>query len=166
MADMLQKLMSSMGGEVSETAKIDERQEIRVVHRNEKGVTFDIALSDDSSGTESIVQNMAEIMHIGQIGGLMLEDELGENFHTRLTQHFLDIIKSDKINSGNAQVFFSSHDTKVLNALNYDQVYLVDKDEDGATFVTLLDDFQIRPETNVELGYLKGKFGGVPYMRG
>ena len=49
--------------------------------------------------------------------------------------------------------------------LNHDQVYLVDKDDSGVTFVTLLDDFQIRTDTNVELGYLKGRFGAIPYIK-
>ncbi len=96
----------------------------------------------------------------------MLEDELGKVYHTRLTQHFLEILKSDTVNCGNAQLLFTSHDTKILNLLNPDQIYLVDKEEDGATSVKLLDDFAIRENENIELGYLKGRYGSVPYMKG
>ena len=142
------------------------RSKVKIVHRNSKGEYFTIDLSNDSDGTRDIVNNLAEVMTIGQDGGLMLEDELGSNYHTRLTQYFLNVMGSNKINSGNAQLFFASHDTKILNLLNPDQIYLVDKDDDGSTFVTLLSDYQIRPEMNVELGYLKGRFGGVPYMKG
>lgn len=164
--DVFQKFVSDLIGEVGDGVMNELQQEIRVVHRNNAGEQLDIALSADSRGTEEAVTGMVELMYMGSRGGLMIEDELGKNFHTMLTQHFLDMVKSGTINPGNAQLFFASHDTKVLNVLNPDQIYLVDKDESGATFVTLLGDYQIRSETNVELGYLKGRFGGIPYMKG
>lgn len=148
------------------TDNIKYRNKVMIVHKNSKNELFEIDMDEDSDGTKEIIKNMAEIMYIGKEGGLMLEDELGGNYHTKLTQYFLNVIKSKEINEGNAQLLFSSHDTKILNILNTDQIYLVDKDDDGATYVKLLSDYQIRPEMNVELGYLKGKFGGIPYMRG
>ncbi len=152
------------GGE--DAAEFAYKSRVIIVHRNNKGEYFSIDLSDDSDGTHDIVYHLAELMTTGQDGGLMLEDELGSNYHTKLTQYFLNVIGSEKINSGNAQLLFASHDTKILNILNPDQIYLVDKDDEGGTFVTLLSDYQIRPDMNVELGYLKGRFGGVPYMKG
>ena len=41
-----------------------------------------------------------------------------------------------------------------------------DKDENGGTYVTLLDDFELRENENIELGYLKGRYGAIPYMKG
>lgn len=154
------------GKEEQLAGDMNYKNKVVVVHKNELGECFQIDMEDDSAGTIDIIKNMAEIMHIGKEGGLMLEDELGASYHTKLTQYFLNIISSDSINSGNAQLLFSSHDTKLLNFLHADQIYLVDKDETGATFVTLLSDYQIRPDTNIELGYLKGRFGGMPYMKG
>ena len=42
----------------------------------------------------------------------------------------------------------------------------MDKDETGATVVKLLDDYLIQENDDIELGYLKGRYGGVPYMKG
>lgn len=162
----IQQYASLLGNNIIDADEISYRHKVMVVHRNSKGGIFEIDLVNDSDGTYDIVTNLAEIMTIGEEGGLMLEDELGSNYHTKLTQYFLNVIASEKINSGNAQLLFASHDTKILNILNPDQIYLVDKDEDGATFVTLLSDYQIRSDMNVELGYLKGRFGGIPYMKG
>lgn len=72
---------------------------------------------------------------------------------------------NNKVNCGKAQLFFSTHDTKILNLLNPEQIYLVDKDEDGATYVKLLDDYLIREKDNIELGYLKGRYGAVPNIK-
>ena len=141
----------------------EERADIRVVHKNNNGELMDISLNDDSAGTYALICNIAEIMYVGQYGGFMVEDELGKEYHTLLTEHFLNMIKSAEINPKEAQMFFSSHDVRILNVLNPDQIYLVDKADDGSTYVKLLDDFDMRI-SNVELGYLKGRFGGIPYV--
>lgn len=139
---------------------------VRVVHKNAKGETFDIALNDDSAGTSDFIYDLAELFLMGEKSGLVIEDELGKSYHTKLTQHFLDMVKSPLVNKSNTQMIFTSHDTKILNMLNPDQIYLVDKDENGATFVKLLSDYIIREHDNVELGYLKGRYGSIPYMKG
>ena len=76
------------------------------------------------------------------------------------------MFRSKVVNPGQAQLFFTTHNTKILNMVNPDQVYLVDKDETGATVVKLLDDYLIQENDDIELGYLKGRYGGVPYMKG
>lgn len=164
--DILQKILSEFAGEMGEAVVPDVSAVVRLVHENRKGEKLDIELDEDSAGTSVIVQNIVELFSLSENGGLMLEDELGKVYHTKLTQHFLEILKSDIVNCGNAQLLFTSHDTKILNLLNPDQIYLVDKNEDGATCVKLLDDFAIRENENIELGYLKGRYGSVPYMKG
>lgn len=164
--DILQKILSEFAGEMGEAVVPDVSAVVRLVHENRKGERLDIELGEDSAGTSVIVQNIVELFSLSENGGLMLEDELGKVYHTKLTQHFLETLKSDIVNCGNAQLLFTSHDTKILNLLNPDQIYLVDKNEDGATCVKLLDDFAIRENENIELGYLKGRYGSVPYMKG
>ena len=99
-----------------------------------------------------IFGNMAELLYLSKNGGLILEDELGNSYHSKLTEHYLNMIKDRDNNPGNVQMLFSTHDTKVLGFLNPGQIYLVDKDEQGATVVKLLDDFVIREKDNIELG--------------
>ena len=86
-------------------------------------------------------------------------------FVPKLTEYFIELFNSNKVNCGKAQLFFSTHDIKILNLLNPEQIYLVDKDEDGATYVKLLDDYLIREKDNIELGYLKGRYGAVPNIK-
>lgn len=145
---------------------LEEKLEARIVHKSPYGEAMDIALEQDSSGTSAVIENIAKLMYLGEKGGLMLEDELGITFHTKLTNHFLNMIKNPLINTGNTQLLFSSHDTKVLNLLNPDQIYLVDKDQEGATCIKLLDDYELDENEDIELGYLEGRFGRIPYMKG
>lgn len=164
--DILHRLIKEFMGESEEPDLPDVRSVIHLVHKNENGESMDMSIDEDSAGTSKIVENIAELFFLSQDGGLILEDELGKVYHAKLTQHFLETLKSDRINQGNVQLLFTSHDTKILNMLNPDQIYLVDKGKDGSTYVKLLDDFQIRETENIELGYLKGRYGSIPYMKG
>lgn len=163
---LVQFLANMLGeGEISEDIIPEDTPVIWVTHVGKSGETFDIEISDDSAGTRDIIDNIAEMLFINKEGGLFIEDELGRNYHTKLTEYFLELFNSNEVNYGKAQLFFCTHDTKILNLLNPEQIYLVDKDEDGATYVKLLDDYLIREKDNIELGYLKGRYGAVPNIK-
>lgn len=152
-------------GELPEDFIPEDTPMIWITHVSQNGETFDIELRDDSSGTNDIIENIAELLFINKEGGLFVEDELGRNYHTKLTEYFLSLFNDNRVNSGKAQLFFSTHDTKILNLLKPEQIYLVDKDENGSTYVKLLDDYLIREKDNIELGYLKGRYGAIPNIK-
>ena len=164
--NLFEKLLNDLTGINEENFLSDIMPEIYIVHENCNGETFTIELDEDSAGTESIVENIAEFLYLSEHGGLMLEDELGKTYHTKLMQHFLKMLKPENINPGNLQLLFTTHNTHILDILKPDQIYLTDKDETGATVVKLLDDYLINENDNIELGYLKGRYGSIPYMKG
>ena len=67
-----------------------------------------MALDEDSAGTESIVENIAEFLYLSEQGGLILKDELGKIYDTKLTQRFLQMFRSPEMNSGNLQLFYNT----------------------------------------------------------
>ncbi|WP_227169379.1 AAA family ATPase [Enterocloster lavalensis] len=162
--DVIREIIAKIVPEVEVDNVPESNPEIYVTHRNKGENEYSINLNDDSSGTKSIVFDIAELLYLSQ-GGLILEDELGRNYHTRLTEYYLKLIGRLAPDHHRVQMLFASHDTKILNLLNRDQIYLVDKNEEGATFLKLLDDYIIREKDNIELGYLKGRYGAIPYMR-
>lgn len=164
--DFIEKLLGELLGENEEIDLSDETPLIRIVHENCDNQEFDVDLDEDSTGTRAIVSALAEFLYLSENGGLMLEDELGKTYHTKLTQHFLEMLRNRELNPGKLQLLFTTHNTQVLKILNPDQVYLVDKDDFGGTVLTLLGDYAIKEEDDVELGYLKGRYGSVPYMKG
>lgn len=153
-------------GDLPEDLIPEDTPMIWITHATQGGETFDIELNDDSSGTRDLIDNIAELLFINEEGGLFIEDEFGRNYHTKLTEYFLELFMGESVNKGKVQLLFSTHDTKVLNLLRPEQIYLVDKDENGATYVKLLDDYLIRERDNIELGYLKGRYGAVPDIKG
>ena len=164
--DFIEKLFAELIGESEDFQLSDSNPVIKVVHENGNGDMFEIELDEDSSGTESFVENLAEFLYLSEQGGFMLEDELGKTYHMKLVQHFFKMFQSNFVNKGNTQLLFTTHNTKILKMVNPDQIYLVDKDEMGATIVKLLDDYDIGEDDDIELGYLNGRFGSVPYMKG
>lgn len=165
--DVLMAFLSQILGEseVAADAIPEERPVVWVTHKGKCGEEFSIELDEDSSGTQDIIDNIAEFLYINKGGGLIIEDEMGRNYHTKLTEYFIQLFNNNSRNSGIAQMIFSTHDTKILNLLRPEQIYLVDKDENGATYVKLLDDYLIRERDNIELGYLKGRYGAIPSIK-
>lgn len=165
--DALLQFLRQMIGEsdVAENIVPEDSPVIWITHAGEEGQIFDVMLDEDSSGTKDIVDNLAELLFINKEGGLFIEDEFARNYHTKLTEYFLRLFHDTSINNGKAQLLFSTYDTKVFNLLNPEQIYLVDKDENGATYVKLLDDYLIREKDNIELGYLKGRYGAIPNIK-
>ena len=164
--DILQRFLRDALGEDEDFLLPDISPYIRIVHEDHMGQTFETPLDEDSAGTKSFVQDLAELLYLGGRGGIMLKDELGKDYHTKLIRHFLGMFRSSVIDTSHTQILFTTHNTKILDMLNPDQIYLVDKDGAGATVVKLLDDYLIHENEDIELGYLKGRYGGVPYMKG
>lgn len=167
--DFFSQLMSNFilqsGKDIDEFRIPESTPIIYLTHRSADGLEFSIPIEEDSAGTIELIYNIAELLYLGHGGGLFIEDELGKAYHTKLSHYFLNTFKQKSINRGNAQMLFTSHNTSLLNCVNPDQIYLVDKDVHGSTFVKLLDDYIIREKDNIELGYLKGRYGAIPYIK-
>ena len=73
-------------------------------------------------------------------------------------------------NSLNGQLIFTTHDTDLLGtvlgepALRRDQVWLTEKNTEGATVLYPLTDYKPRKAENLERGYLQGRFGAIPFL--
>lgn len=162
--DIIKDMLSKLIPEIDIDNIPESKPEIYVTHRNKDNCEFSIDLDEDSDGTRSIVYDIAELLYLSK-GGFILEDELGKDYHTKLTEYYLKLIGKLEQGNDHVQMLFASHDTKILNLLNQGQIYLVDKDDQGATFLKLLDDYIIREKDNIELGYLKGRYGAIPFMK-
>ena len=49
-------------------------------------------------------------------------------------------------------------------ALRRDQVWLTEKDTEGATVLYPLTDYKPRMAENIERGYLQGRYGAIPFL--
>ena len=135
-------------------------------HVTEQGnAKFD--LMDESNGTRNLLFLAGPVLDILKKGITMVIDELDTSLHTLLVRELVRLFHTPDVNTGNAQLIFSTHDTSLLDApdlFRRDQIWLVEKDRDQASALIPLSDFSPRKNEALERGYLMGRYGGVPFL--
>lgn len=127
-------------------------------------VAFD--LEEESAGTQKLFAYAGPWLDVLENGRILLVDEFDNSFHSLMVQHLVKLVQSPSINKYNAQVVFTTHNTSLLDRelLRRDQVWFVEKDEHNATRLYPLSDFSPRKGEALEKGYLRGRYGALPYM--
>ena len=146
-------------GEVDEAAI--ELSPIRLLHHSPKG-TFPLDYESESRGTRMFLKLVLPALGALASGGLLVVDELDSSLHYRLAQAFASLFLQPESNPNGAQVVFSTHDVALLGGglLHQDEVWLVDKNDEGVSALTPLTDYRIRGD--FERAYRNGRVGGAP----
>jgi AAA15 family ATPase/GTPase len=124
-------------------------------------------LMDESSGTRSLLFLAGPVLDILSKGLTLVIDELDTSLHTLLVRELVRLFHRPEINTGGAQLIFTTHDTSLLDApdlFRRDQVWFVEKDRDQASALVSLSEFSPRKNEDLERGYLMGRYGGVPFL--
>ena len=135
---------------------------ITTFHRNNPEVPFDF-YSEESSGTQEFFHMMLTILNIIKGNKVLLIDEISMGLHVNLVEYILNLFHQ----SESSQLIFSTHNTNLLNMkkLRKDQVYFVNKRDDGSSDLYSLFDFKdFRENMDAEKAYLQGRFDAIPYI--
>ena len=129
-----------------------------------------LPLTEESQGTQALFDIALPIVQVIQEGGVLLIDELEHSLHPALARQIIRQFNDPAANPKNAQIIFTTHDTNLLGgplgepALRRDQVWLTEKDQEGATVLYPLTDYKPRKAENIERGYLQGRYGAIPFL--
>ena len=139
---------------------------ISTKHIGKDGDEIWLDMSEESQGTREYFSQLGFLMVTLSIGGLMVFDELNRNLHPLLAQALVSFFHSDDWNPKHAQLWFTTHETSLLTTdlLRRDQVWFAEKNEDGATSIYPMTDFEPRKGASIEKHYLQGRFGAIPYI--
>jgi uncharacterized protein len=147
------------------TEEMEEHQ-LRFSHVTEQGkAVFD--LMDESNGTRNLLFLTGPVMDILSKGLTLVIDELDTSLHTLLMRELVRLFHRPEINTGGAQLIFTTHDTSLLDAIDLfrrDQIWFVEKDRDQASMLVSLSEFSPRKNEALERGYLIGRYGAVPFL--
>lgn len=147
------------------TEEVEEHR-LRFHHVTEQGrAIFD--LSDESNGTRNLLFLAGPVLDILSKGLTLVIDELDTSLHTLLVRKLVRLFHCPDINTGGAQLIFTTHDTSLLDApdlLRRDQIWFVEKNRDQASSLVALSEFSPRKNEALERGYLMGRYGGVPFL--
>ena len=147
---------------------IEERQVLRTVHKDNDNnlVPFDFD-NDESEGTQRLFSFAGPWIDSLANGYILFVDELHNSLHPKLVKFLVSLFHSEKTNPKNAQLVFTTHETSILNqeVFRRDQIWFCEKDKEQATTLYPLSDFKPRKDQNLELAYLSGRFGALPYVK-
>lgn len=136
-------------------------------------VDFDM-VKNESHGTQRIFGLAPMLIAALERGKTVWMDELDVRLHPVLTRHIVDLFNNKKTNPHNAQLIFTTHDTNLLSnkIFRRDQIWFIEKDRKEISHLYSLAEFRIpkdsqskiRNDAQFEKGYIKGRYGAVPFL--
>ena len=170
-SSVMQTLMKERKAQLLEVLRtadsdiIDVRMQngaIITYHRNNPTVSFDFE-TEESDGTKTLFRMMLSMIDIIHNGRLLLVDEIDTSLHTQLVEFVIRMFNK----SDHALRIYTTHNTHLLNTnlQRRDQVYFVNKRDDGSSDLYSLFDYKdYRDSYDMEKAYLQGRFDAVPYI--
>ncbi len=149
-----------------------EQLEIHTEHLISDGETeakYMLGIGEESLGTYQLFIMGPFLKDAFDNGLLVVVDEIDKSLHPFIVRYLVNMFRDEEINKGGAQLIFTTHDTSLLSLSTFrkDQVYFTEKNnKTGISDLYSLDEFSVRKTENIEKGYLLGRYGAIPYIRG
>ena len=118
----------------------------------------------ESEGTKKLIHILGPIYDSLRNGKILFIDEFDSKLHPNLSKKLIDFF--NKLNSRNAQIIISGHDTNLLDKdiFRRDQIWFVDKDQFGVSELYSLSEFNAKTVRNTsafDKKYLDNDFGAA-----
>lgn len=139
------------------------------VKKNNQVVEFTwLDIDDEAEGTKKLFVLIPLLLVLfKKQHSVIIIDEFDARLHSRLSTKIIELFHTSAINKNNTQLIFATHDTNFLQPelLRRDQICFIEKNEIEASEIVELMSFKgVRNDITFEKEYLKGKYGGVPYL--
>lgn len=166
--DLPRKMPEAMRAEIVNQMKDVKRLEIQTIHTDDEGNSVAFDFDEESDGTQKLFAFAGPWIDALDNGYVLFIDELHGNLHPKLVQFLVDLFHSKETNPKNAQLVFTTHETSILNQETFrrDQIWFCEKNDQQASELYPLTDFSpLKGRENLELSYLSGRYGAVPFVR-
>ena len=142
---------------------ISDQSGEKVVFFHHQGLDTPIPLSLESSGTKRLFHLLPQIGTALRHGVPAVLDEIDGDLHVDIASEILGWFRSQEVNPSGTQLFVSSHNVGLLDHLEKEEIFIVEKDNSGATRVHGAQDVQgLRRDTRLYPKYRAGVLGGIP----
>jgi hypothetical protein len=160
--DMPEQLLSAMDG--LDFRRVDLRLRHSAPLLPEGGVEFE--RDDESLGTQRFFGIAGPVAEALARGTTLCVDEFDDSLHPLLVRQLIGLFHSAQTNPHNAQLVMNTHDATLLDGQLFrrDQIWLTEKDTDGASSLRPLSDYHPRKDESLMRGYLYGRYGAVPLL--
>ena len=140
-------------------------KKVVALHKNSdnENITFD--LSDESDGTQRLLDFIPAIDSLLHFKSTFIIDEIDQSLHPALIRALIQKIMNDETTIG--QLVFSTHESNLiyLEIFRQDEIWFAEKDKaSGSTQLYSLSDYKPRYDLDIRKGYLQGRFGAIPFL--
>lgn len=170
---MLNLLSDDVKADVLKTLQNGNLLDIKMIHniKDKDGniINYEFDIDEESDGTQKFFGLLGPWIEALLNGYTIVIDELDIRLHTLLVKKLMEMFLDPDVNKNNAQLIFTTHDTNLLDSdlLRRDQIWFTEKKEDKSTDLYSLYDFGgVRKSISIEKGYLQGKYGAIPVLKG
>ncbi len=127
------------------------------------GVDLEIPLAFESDGTRRVVNLFPQLHHALETGKFAVFDGLDNDLHADLVDEILSWFRRKDTNKHDAQLICSLHSLSALEALEKEEVFIIEKDREGVTGAYGARDVQgVRRIADLRKLYSGGALGGLP----
>ena len=128
-----------------------------------RGLDAPVALYTESKGTRRLFHLLPQIATALNKGYPVVLDEVEGDLHVDAAGEVLGWFRSRETNPHDAQLLVSTHNVGLLDDLEKEELFIVEKDADGATRVYGAQDVRgLRRDTRLYPKYRAGVLGGIP----
>lgn len=133
--------------------------------REKRDIEFE--LDQESDGTQRLFELSSALLGLLSDDGdrVYVIDELDRSLHPRTTISILKMFLANSVNRP-SQLIVTTHESSLLDLrlLRRDEIWFVEKDNGGASSLYSLEEFAPRYDSDIESGYLHGRFGAIPIV--
>lgn len=121
-------------------------------------------LGEESDGMRRLFDYIPALQNIVTDEKVYIIDEIERSIHPLLIKEIISKLALSENVKG--QLIFTTHETNLLDQsiLRPDEIWLTEKNQEGATEIYPLSDFKIHNTIKIEKGYLEGRYGGIPIL--
>jgi uncharacterized protein len=150
---------------LKENTKRQKLLKTSTFHSSTDGELVEFNLDEESSGTQVLFALAGPWIDVLREGFTLFVDELHNSLHPVALKHLIGMFHDPEVNKKGAQLIFTTHDMTVISGdlMHKDQIWIIEKEDDGASHLYPLSDFDIRDSEAFAKGYLNGRFGGLPH---
>jgi AAA15 family ATPase/GTPase len=139
--------------------------DVKLMHRNiETGELVEFGLGDESDGTKNLFSFAGPWLDVIGADSVLFVDEIDSSLHPVVVHQLVRLLHKSR---GKAQIVFTTHDTTILSQdiMRRDQVWFIEKDKSNTSRLYPLSDFKVREHEALEKGYLRGRYGAIPFIK-
>ena len=140
------------------------RKDLQPYHRLSDGTEVKMPINFESDGTIRLIEYTPVIYLILNQDCTVVIDEIERSLHPILIKEIIKKLSESKTAKG--QLIFTTHESCLLDQdiLRPDEIWFAQKDQEQATQLYPLSDFNIHKTASIENGYLNGRYGAIPFL--